>query len=84
MTEHTAPKIYEKMMKFVQTKEDPKTHNNPLHLCKCSSHLKSKMKEPNWLSNLAKEIEKKQEIKTGNKVEIKLNPQNRDPRIKFT
>ena len=82
MTEYNPPKIYEKMLEFAQTNEDPKTHFTPLNQCKCSSHLKTKLREPNWLSNLAKEIHKKQEI-IRNKMEIKLNPHTRNPNMQF-
>ena len=75
-------KLHEEMNKFTQTRDDPQTHLNPANQCKCSMHLKIKMKEPTWVNNIIKEIKTKKETKI-NKIEIKLNPQKRDPRMKI-
>ena len=83
MDNPTPGKLYEEMNKFVQNREEPKIHHSPANMCKCTTHLKIKMKETTWLNNIAKELKNKKEQKSKEKMQIKLNPQNRNPKMKF-
>ena len=80
--ELTAPKVYELTLNFVQNKRDSKVHHTPLNQCQCRSHLNTKMKEPAWLSTLARELNKIKDKSKGT-INIKLNPEKRNPKMQL-
>lgn len=48
--------VMEFVKDFCQNKTEPSRHFTPLALCKCASHMKRRIKEPQWIQETAKEL----------------------------
>ena len=76
-------KVFEEIQKFVQSRNDSKIHYTPLIQCRCKSHLQAKIKDPAWLTNITKELERMKDQGGTHKINIKLNPETRNKKIQL-